>query len=195
MERQLSTDSASQSEILSVLGPEGPSVAYIDLEASGLGDKSWPIEIGWAKRGAVPESIIIRPHADWPHGAWDPSAEALHGLSMEVLNEHGLDVVGACKKLNDALAGETVYSDAPDWDGYWLYRLHQAARMRQTFNLVHFAELMPPIGLTDKLMLVARTNSLAPHTHRAADDVRHMQVLHALAIRHGSGKTDSDLRG
>ncbi len=181
-QRTISSDTTAHEEVLAELAPDGPSAAYIDLEASGLGDRSWPIEIGWAINGGEPESFLIRRHEDWPLAAWDPKAEELHGLSIEVLHEDGLDVVGACKRLNDALAGLTVYSDAPDWDGYWLYRLHTTARMRQTFKLAHFAELMPEISLTDKLMLVAKTNALAPHTHQAADDVRHMQVLHALAV-------------
>lgn len=183
--RALSTNAKEHEDVLSALAPNGPSAAYIDLEASGLGDKSWPIEIGWARNGEEPDSLLIRPSKDWSFEAWDPKAETLHGLSVNTLNDSGLDVVAACKKINDALAGTTVYSDAPDWDGYWLYRLHIAAHMRQSFKLAHFAELMPPISLTDKLMLVAKTNALAPHTHRAADDVRHMQVLHALAVLHG----------
>ncbi len=184
MQRSLSTQSEDHTNVLSALAPNGPSAAYIDLEASSLRDKSWPIEVGWAKNGETPDSIIIKPHEDWPKSAWDDKAQELHGLSHNDLMEHGVDVTQACKTLNNALAGATVYSDAPDWDGYWLYRLHSAARMRQTFKLAHFAELMPPIGLADKLMLVAKTNALAPHTHRAADDVRHMQVLHACAVRH-----------
>jgi len=190
--RGLTTDSATHEEVLSVLIQNhaandtfsSHSVAYIDLEASGLGDKSWPIEVGWAKNGEIPQSLLIKPFSDWPRAAWDSSAQSLHGLSIDDLNDHGLDVVHVCKKLNNFLAGATVYSDAPDWDGYWLYRLHTAARMRQTFKLAHIAELMPPINLAEKLQLVAKTNALAPHTHRAADDVRHMQVLHALAVLH-----------
>lgn len=158
-----------------------PQVAYIDLEASGLGDRSWPIEVGWAVGYADPHARLIRPFSDWPMSAWDPKAEALHGISVEMLQTQGDDPVSVCKQLNNALAGHKVYSDAPDWDGYWLYRLHAAAQMKQSFTLYHYGDLMPDIGLAEKMSLVARANAIAPHTHRAAQDVSHMQILHRLA--------------
>ena len=189
--RDLSTISTAQTtmqaDILSGWDVGKSPVVYIDLEASGLGDRSWPIEVGWASGKDQPQSLLIAPHPDWPISAWDDKAQALHGLSIEHLKRNGLDPVQACKHLNNALAGETVYSDAPDWDGYWLYRLHQAARMKQTFKLAHYAELMPVIDLNDKMALVAQANAAAPHTHRAGEDVRHMQILHALAATHDSG--------
>ncbi|MEL6790036.1 MAG: hypothetical protein AAGL18_10095 [Pseudomonadota bacterium] len=159
----------------------GP-VAYIDLEASGLGDQSWPIEVGWAVGFAAPVARLIRPHPDWPLAAWDPKAATLHGIDQETLNTEGEDPVTVCKQLNNALAGHKVYSDAPDWDGYWLYRLHSAARMKQTFSVFHFGDLMPNISLAEKMDLVAKANAIAPHVHRAADDVVHMQTLHQLVL-------------
>ncbi len=156
-------------------------VALIDLEASGLGDRSFPIEVGWAIGEASPAAFLIKPHESWSLTAWDEGAEQLHGLSFETLQNTGTDPGLVCKKLNDVLAGRIVYSDAPDWDGFWLYRLHSAAGMRQTFSLANFADLMPPITLTEKMALVAAANTRAAHAHRATEDIRHMQALLALA--------------
>ena len=36
---------------------EGLGVAFIDVEASGLGPYSWPIEVGWGFHGYQPTSI------------------------------------------------------------------------------------------------------------------------------------------
>ena len=55
MQRSLSTQSEDHTNVLSALAPNGPSAAYIDLEASSLRDKSWPIEVGWAKNGETPD--------------------------------------------------------------------------------------------------------------------------------------------
>jgi len=158
------------------------SIAYIDLEASGLNDKSWPIEVGWAIGDGVPTALLIRPQKEWENTAWDTKAEVLHGIARIELENHGHDAAVVCKKLNNALAGKTVVSDAPDWDGFWLYRLHEAAQMKQSFVLSHFADLMPPLRVSDKMQLVAKANAAAPHTHRAESDVRHMQMLHQLAL-------------
>jgi len=63
-------------------GPElvgAGRIGFLDVEASGLGPDSFPIEIGWAILGGPAGSVLIKPAPDWSQDAWDETAEDLHG--------------------------------------------------------------------------------------------------------------------
>ena len=64
-----------------------PLPTILDIEASGFGRGSYPIEIGFSDGQGGLFCSLIQPEADWLH--WDDSAEALHGLSRELLLTHG----------------------------------------------------------------------------------------------------------
>ncbi len=155
-------------------------VAFIDLEASGLNISSWPVEVGWARGRSEPFSMLVRPDAGWSDEGWDPTAEALHGLSRDRLEAEGLPAAAVAAAVNAALRGCDVYSDAPDWDAFWLYRLFAAARMRPAFSIRSFYELMAPIDVARAEALAARAAELAPRTHRAAADAHHLRTLYRL---------------
>ncbi len=129
--------------------------------------------------------MLIRPAENWLEAAWDPSAEALHGLARRKLERAGLAPEAVCEAMNHALAGAMVYSDAPDWDGFWLYRLYEAARARQTFKLSHFADLFEKIPAERFQEARIRAEKKAPHRHRARADVLHMRALYRFAIAEG----------
>jgi hypothetical protein len=157
------------------------TIAFLDIEASGLGSQSWPVEIGWAVGAAAPVSMLVRPHPTWPADAWDPRAEALHGISLAQLNRDGADPRDAAERLNRELDGAEVFSDAPDWDGFWLFRLFGAAGLRQRFSVQDFARLMRSLGVADGAALLDQANRISPRRHRAAPDVQHLQTIHRLA--------------
>lgn len=156
--------------------------AFIDLEASGLGDKSWPIEVGWGFVEGNPRAMLIRPHETWRRSEWDPDAEALHGISVAELERDGAEPRDVCRILNTALGGSTVYSDALDWDGFWLYRLYSVGRAKPAFALKDFAEVIRPLPSEIIATLVARADAEAPRRHRAGSDVAHMQALYRMAL-------------
>ncbi len=83
--------------------------------------------------------------------------------------------------MNDALSGAAVYSDAPEWDGFWLYRLFDAAKVRRRFELLNFADLFERIPPAAFLEAKAEVQKKTPHRHRASDDVLHMRALYRLA--------------
>jgi hypothetical protein len=68
-------------------------IAFVDLEASGLGSNSFPTEIGWAmisEDGSVESgSCLIRPTARWRmySNAWSAASERLTGITKEILDE------------------------------------------------------------------------------------------------------------
>ncbi len=158
------------------------SIAFIDLEASGLHARSWPVEVGWAFLSGDPISYLVCPQDDWLNEGWDENAEKIHGLSKDFLLREGSSPIVICTRLNEALSNVDVYSDAPDWDSFWLYRLYRAANLRPAFALNSFGDLMRPYSENDKdAALIEAADRLAPRRHRAAADARHLQTLYSLA--------------
>lgn len=116
----------------------------IDFEASGLGDESYPIEAGWVNR-ADPghrDSFLIRPSAEWTY--WDQFAEEkIHKIGRPELLSSGLDAPEACLRLNEALDGLRVYSDAAQTDRFWMSKLFQSAGVEPRFSIASVYELIP----------------------------------------------------
>lgn len=163
--------------------PQTSNIAFIDLEASGLSARSWPIEVGWCFAKGDPTALLIKPSPDWSIDEWSRDAEALHGVTHKKITSKGADPKVVCETLNSALAGIDVYSDAPDWDGFWLYRLFQSAKIRQNFKLsdlnLLFRSMQP-----DKLSaILIEAERLAPRKHRAAADAVHMRTIFELAFK------------
>jgi hypothetical protein len=155
--------------------------AFVDVEASGLGAKSWPVEVGWAFACGKARSFLIRPDPGWDPQAWDPRAENLHGISRALLLEKGAAVGEVCEAVNDALGGSDVYSDAPDWDGFWLSRLFTTAQVKPAFLLRDFGRLFRDLAGEAQDTMIARAERIAPRLHRAGADARHLQALYRLS--------------
>jgi hypothetical protein len=98
--------------------------AFLDIEASGFGRDSYPIEIGFVLPDGDAWCTLVRPEPDWTH--WDPAAEALHGISRSLALRHGRPAVDVARELNRRLGGLTVYSDGWAHDYAWLALLFEA---------------------------------------------------------------------
>ena len=107
-----------------------PSI--IDVEASGFGAKSYPIEIGVVRHDGAKWCKLIRPFDHWVH--WDEEAEALHGITREMLNNHGLSPIRVCHELNHFLSNTQVYSDGWVVDNPWLIKLYAASGVEMSFT-------------------------------------------------------------
>ena len=105
----------------------------IDVEASGFGTGSYPIEIGFVLPDGSPTCFLINPVEGWTH--WDSSAEQVHGIQRETLDKLGYTVTEAAQLLNDKLAGNTVYSDGWNHDFSWLALLFECSGITQQFRL------------------------------------------------------------
>ena len=87
----------------------------IDIEASGFGRHSYPIEIGYVRSDSESWCSLVRPADDWQH--WDDQAERVHGIARPCLLQHGRavadgetgrlaaagDISALAKGLTDAL--------------------------------------------------------------------------------------------
>lgn len=111
--------------------PRRPPI-IIDIEASGFGPDSYPIEVGLVLDDGRKYCSLVVPRHDWTH--WDPNAETLHGIARATLLAHGKPVFEVAGKLNELLSGRTAYSDGWVVDRPWLDRLYAAAAMRCEFT-------------------------------------------------------------
>ncbi len=112
----------------------------LDIESSGFGAGSYPIEVGVVLRSGKSISYLIRPEPEWTH--WDAEAEATHGITREQLEREGLPVRYVAHALNELLRNENVYSDAWGFDSSWLSRLFDQAELPQMFRLECLTRLM-----------------------------------------------------
>ncbi|MCB1956196.1 MAG: hypothetical protein KDG55_11005 [Rhodocyclaceae bacterium] len=106
---------------------------FIDVEASGLGRGSYPIEIGISLPDGWRCCWLIRPADTWTH--WDPAAEAIHHISRDRLRQHGRPIDEVAAELNERLKGAMAYSDAWGNDMPWIARLYDEAGLPQRFRI------------------------------------------------------------
>ena len=105
----------------------------IDVEASGFGGHSYPIEIGLALDGGSKFCTLILPAPDWTH--WDDEAEKVHRVSRDILETYGKPMKDVALFLNEILAGKTIYTDGWVVDKPWLTTLFYAAGVQMDFSV------------------------------------------------------------
>ena len=105
----------------------------IDLEASGFGRSSYPIEVGAVLGDGTPHCFLIRPEPEWMH--WDVHAEAVHGIPRRTLEQRGVPVAEVATRLNQLLGEQTVYTDGWGFDWTWLAKLFEFAGASLHFQL------------------------------------------------------------
>ena len=147
--------------------PQNPII--IDVEASGFGGASYPIEVGVALDDDQKYCSLISPAAEWDH--WDDDAQKVHGISRDTLEAHGKTPREVATTLNELLDGKTLYSDGWVVDQPWLTTLFAEAGMAMSFRVSPLEMI-----LTERQMerwhetkdeLLAK---VADHRHRASFD-------------------------
>lgn len=131
----------------------------LDIEASGFGKGSYPIEIGVVLEDGSVHSWLVRPQADWTH--WSAEAESMHGLERELLVSQGSPIREVAEALNRLLEGRIAYTDGWGFDSTWLALLFYHAERRQAFRLESLAAILSEQQLT--------------HWHRVKDKLRSQQ--------------------
>ncbi len=107
--------------------------AILDIEASGFGQDSYPIEIGCICSDGSRFCNLIKPLPDWTH--WSDSAEKAHGITKHTLLQLGKSPLELTRELNQRLGGMTVYSDGWVVDKPWLMKLFFAVGVQPQFTL------------------------------------------------------------
>lgn len=160
----------------------GPIPAVIDLEASGFGRDSYPIEVGFVLEDGRAGCTLIRPEPDWTH--WDPIAERTHGIARHTVLHHGRPTTDVADWLNRHLAGRTIYTDGWAHDYGWLARLFEAAGRTPRFRLGHLRALLDDAQASawqDRLDDLRR--DAGSGRHRASVDARQVRSALAHALR------------
>ncbi len=176
----------------SAVDSDPPHVALpcvLDIEASGFGRGSYPIEIGFVLPDGTAYCTLIAPDATWTH--WDDDAERVHGISRSLLQRHGRSAREVAVELNHRLAGRTVYCDNWAHDYAWLARLFESADISPSFKLRHLRELMSEGAaerFDDARDIVARNLQL--RRHRASSDARVLQLSVAKVLKNGAPSPD-----
>ncbi|MYL25056.1 hypothetical protein [Vreelandella massiliensis] len=151
----------------------------LDIEASGFGRGSYPIEVGIARADGSCCAFLIQPLEEWTH--WDPKAELLHGISREQLKHEGHPVRQVACWLNDELSAiGKAYSDSWGYDNTWMSLLFHHAGIIPGFRLEALRILLDEAQLAlwneTKEMIIAEQGI---HRHRAGDDARLLQLTYA----------------
>jgi hypothetical protein len=154
----------------------------LDFEASGLGEFTYPIEIGVA-RWMLPDepinywSVLIKPTEDWRrYRIWMPESEQVHGITQSELDQ------GVCPRLAlehaNALVGDrAVFCDGGEHDLRWLRHLSHAAQLRPSFKLADWKGLVAGLS-PDQHARMVQWQSREPVRHRAGEDAqRHLMAL------------------
>lgn len=143
----------------------------IDIEASGFGRGSYPIEIGYYAPDGAAYCTLIRPQSGWEH--WDAVAEKVHGIGRELLARKGRPALDVCLDLNRQLRGQTVYCDAWAYDYVWLNRLFDAVDRVPSFQLKDLRELLDDCEMSHWHATRADVElRLQLRRHRASGDAR-----------------------
>lgn len=141
----------------------------IDIEASGLGARSYPIEVGIVLANGLTYDSLIKPEKHWTH--WDQEAESIHGISREDLFEFGRDIATVCRDLNKVCAGKTLYSDCWVHDNAWLARLFGEAGVTQSFRCSPIENVLDDLQLASWVEYKQEyINRSAIKPHRALND-------------------------
>lgn len=111
--------------------PEKPII--IDIEASGFGGTSYPIEVGIALDDDTKYCALILPAPDWDH--WDDAAEKVHRIARDVLETYGKPIHAVASELNELLEGKTLYTDGWVVDKPWLTTLFHKAQLNMKFSV------------------------------------------------------------
>ncbi len=151
----------------------------LDIEASGLGASSYPIEVAWKSTDEDCDNFLIDPGSVAGWLFWDDFAEEMHGICRVELSESGISAAEACDRLNIALQGRKVVSDAWEFDSFWLKRLFEAVDRPMQFRLIGLSEVLSP----EELIQYRFACKAQLRRHRAMADVDH--ILQAIrSVQH-----------
>lgn len=150
------------------------SPTIIDIEASGFGIKSYPIEIGVVNHKGQRFCRLVKPLPHWTH--WDEQAESLHGISRQDLHNYGIEPMQVCIELNAFLQSTTAYSDGWVVDSTWINRLFGEVGIAKQFHLSSLELILSEAQMN--MWHQVKDNLLTEHNvrrHRASADANIVQ--------------------
>ena len=155
--------------------------SILDIEASGFGAQSYPIEIGVCLANNQQYCSLIYPEPEWTF--WDDSAEKIHGIKRELLIRYGKPVAVVAKELNEFIGNQTVYSDCWVVDQPWLTSLFSSAHIEQQFHLSDLQYILkePQMAIWHDVKHRVEQD-LNMHRHRASADAKIIQQTYQRSL-------------
>lgn len=165
----------------------------IDIEASGFGKGSYPIEVGYISRHGHQWCSLIMPSKDWTH--WDSTAEQLHRISRETLLRNGKDPVEIVLHLNDVFHHQTVYTDGWLQDYTWISQLFNLTNIAPLFKLEDLRNVLSPYQQstwheTKQSIL----NDLQLSRHRASTDAKVLQMTWMKTVQNETAVNEQNVQ-
>jgi hypothetical protein len=152
--------------------PDAPTV--LDIEASGFGHDSYPIEVGFVLPDGQSYCSLIRPAPTWTH--WDAAAERVHRIPLATVVRHGRDLTEVAMQLNQRLNGLTVYCDGWANDYTWLAVLFEAAGLSPAFRLENLRALLSDREAASWSVIKQQVaTEMRLQRHRASSDAKILQ--------------------
>ncbi|MDU8350291.1 3'-5' exoribonuclease [Pseudomonas syringae pv. actinidiae] len=147
---------------------------FADCEASGLGEGTYPVEIGVAwfdgKENQSYQTLVKpyespdKPEESWTY--WNSNAQGLHGLKREDLVKDGVEITVIAKEMNKRFKNQVIWVDSV-FDIHWIEHLFHKANVKKRFLVKNILKVLPEI-LMHKLLV-----ELPPRDqvqHRALED-------------------------
>lgn len=157
-----------------------PSI--IDVESSGLGSKSYPIEVGVALSSGELYCSLILPAPSWT--TWDRTSEMIHGISRQVVLSRGHPIGDVTRDLNRLLENRTVYTDGWVVDQRWISQLYYEASIPQLFSVSSLENILSEgqmkIWHETKKRVIAE---LGLNRHRASADAMVIQETYTRTFK------------
>lgn len=168
-----------ENELIDLPQPNLKLYDIMDIEASGFGRGSYPVEVGVCLADGHCHCFLIHPEPDWEH--WTEEGERTHGIPRELLLERGLPPREVALQLNKLLEGKVLYSDAWGQDQSWLMKLYDAAGLWPNYKLESIRALMSERELESyHSCFNDAEETLTLTRHRASSDARLIQQALAL---------------
>lgn len=157
-----------------------PSI--IDIEASGFGSRSYPIEVGIVTADGSRYCRLIKPYADWDF--WDGSAEIIHGISRDLLLSKGVSGQKVCHELNKLFTKQTLYCDGWSVDYPWMIRLFEHAHVTMDFRISAIELILQEEHLIQWASKKSQVQKqLQLKRHRASNDAEIIQKTYLALVQ------------
>ncbi|MEG0869223.1 MAG: hypothetical protein RSG77_19585 [Hafnia sp.] len=140
-----------------------PYEYFIDIESSGLGDGSYPIEVGVAMPDGNFE-MLIQPVEKWTY--WNSKSQKVHGISRNDLKKHGRPAAEVAAKMNELFKGKVLWCDSK-FDVWWSTLLFDATGIEQEFQVKRMDKSLPQ-ELWERLLVELPIGEQVKH--RALED-------------------------
>ena len=155
---------------------------FLDIEASSLSGRSYPIEIAWSLPNGEIECYMINPYL-YPreYVDWSPDAQAAHGLSRKYLMDKGEAPSFVVERMLEALSNQKIYTNAPDFDGFWIRRLFSAVDKNMSLQFIDTASLFNYF-CPEPSQYDVEARKRVGGIHRASFDVKYLIEKYRLCI-------------